>query len=328
MPTGPERNVSVRVGTASWTDPTLVRDSDWYPKRSMTAEQRLRYYASIFTLVEVDATYYYPPSRQLAGLWTDRTPPDFRFDVKAYSLLTGHPTRPDSLWPDVAAELPAEVRAKRSVYLHHLPPTAVDRAFAAFADALLPLDSAGKLAAVMFQFPPWFTNSRENRAFLRDLPGRLPGLRASVEFRHASWIGGDDGAATFSLLEEAGLAYVVVDEPQGFANSVPPVLAVTADLALVRFHGHNRETWNARNLTAAERFRYRYSTAELEEWVPRVGEVAARARETHLIMNNCWRDDGVRNARELATLLGEGLAPDPPTERPERPDEAGTPPLL
>ena len=319
--------MTIRAGTASWTDPTLVRDTDWYPRRSMSAEERLRHYASIFTLVEVDATYYYPPTRDLAGLWTRRTPEDFRFDVKAYSLLTGHPTRPDSLWPDVAEQLPAEARGKRSVYLDHLPAEAIDRAFEAFADALLPLDSAGKLGAVMFQFPPWFTNRGDNRDTLRALPERLPGLRVAVEFRHGSWVGDDGGERTFRLLQECGLAYTVVDEPQGFANSVPPVLAVTADLAVVRFHGHNAQTWNAKGITAAERFRYRYDLDELRGWVPQVRELAAQSRETHVIMNNCWQDYGVRNARELATLLDEGLAADPPPVSAET-DTSGTPPML
>lgn len=75
--------MTIRVGTASWTDPTLTKDSDWYPTRSMSAEGRLRYYASIFPVVEVDATYYHPPTRDLAALWIERTPQDFRFDIKA-----------------------------------------------------------------------------------------------------------------------------------------------------------------------------------------------------------------------------------------------------
>ena len=121
----------VRVGTASWTDRTLTRETDWYPKKSMSAKERLAYYASVFTMVEVDATYYYPPTEQLAWLWVERTPEDFRFDVKAYGLLTGHAVQRDSLWADVAEALPAEHADKRRIYLHHLPDDAADRAFAA-----------------------------------------------------------------------------------------------------------------------------------------------------------------------------------------------------
>ncbi len=300
----------VRVGTASWTDPTLVKETDWYPRKSMSAEARLRFYASVFTMVEVDASYYYPPTEHLAGLWTRRTPQDFRMDVKAYSLLTHHPTRRSSLWDDVAADLPAEHAGKSSVYLHHLPDTAVDRAFERFRTALMPLHSAGKLGAVFFQFPEWFTARRDTRRYLRSLPERLPDYQLAIEFRHHSWLDESTGERTLGLLREAGLAYVCVDEPQGFASSVPPVLTATAELAVVRFHGHNRDTWHARNISPAERFRYLYSDDELARWAPRVRELAESSRETHVVMNNCYRDYGVRNARQLAMLVGEGLQPD------------------
>ena len=295
--------MTIRVGTASWTDPTLINEADWYPKRSMTAEQRLRFYASHFRVVEVDATYYHPPTRDLAALWIDRTPEDFRFDIKSYALLTQHPTQPRSLWDEVADMVPAEHKDKKSVYLSHLPPEAVDLAWERFSDALYPLHSAGKLGAVFFQFPEYFTNRRDNRAYLDQLPERLPGYQLAVEFRHGSWMEGDSRAKTLGQLERLGLSYVAVDEPQGFPSSVPPVLATTADLAVLRMHGHNDENWKKRGITAAERFRYLYSDAELRQWAPKVTELAASARETHVLFNNCYRDYGVRNAQQLAGLL-------------------------
>ena len=297
--------MTIRVGTASWTDPTLTKEADWYPKRSMSAEQRLRFYASTFSLVEVDATYYHPPTRELAALWIERTPPDFRFDIKAYALLTQHPTQPRSLWPDVAQMVPAEHQGKKSVYLSHLPAEAVDLAWAKFADALLPLHSAGKLGAIFFQFPDYFTNRRDNRAYLDELAARLPEYQVAVEFRHGSWLDGDSEAKTLGQLERLGLAYVAVDEPQGFASSVPPVLAATSDLAVLRMHGHNNENWKKRGITAAERFRYLYSDDELRAWAPKVVDLASKARETHVLFNNCYRDYGVRNAGQLADLLSE-----------------------
>ncbi|MDP8971364.1 MAG: DUF72 domain-containing protein, partial [Actinomycetota bacterium] len=300
----------IRVGTASWTDKTLVKESDFYPRRSMSAEERLRHYAAIFTMVEVDATYYFPPTQELVGLWTRRTPTDFRMDVKAYSLLTHHPTSRRSLWEDVAAELVEDRREGPNVYLSHLPEAAVDRAWEHFREALMPLHSAGKLGAVFFQFPSWFRPGRASRAYLEQLPARLPDYRVAVEFRHGSWLGDDDRARTLGLLERLGLAYVCVDEPQGFESSVPPVLKVTTDLAVLRLHGHNRDTWQATGISPAERFRYLYGAEELAAWAPRVQELAADARETHVVFNNCYRDYGVRNARQLAELLGQGLQAD------------------
>jgi uncharacterized protein YecE (DUF72 family) len=101
------------------------------------------------------------------------------------------------------------------------------------------------------------------------------------------------------------MAYVCVDEPQGFPSSVPPVLAATSDLAVVRFHGHNRENWEKRNITPAERFRYLYSEEELAEWAPKVEGLAEQARETHVLFNNCYRDYAPKNARQFADLISE-----------------------
>ena len=301
------RQPEIRVGTASWTDPTLIKEADWYPKRSMSAEERLRFYASIFTAVEVDATYYHPPTEALAALWVDRTPQDFRFDIKAYALLTQHPAQPKSVWPEIAEQIAPEHADAKSVYLKHLPDAAQDETFERFREALMPLHSAGKLGAVFFQFPQWFTNRRDNREYLDTLPARLPDYQIAVEFRHASWLDGDSAAKTLGQLERLGLAYTCVDEPQGFKSSVPPVVAATADLAVLRMHGHNAENWERKGITAAERFRYLYSDSELQEWAPKVKQLSEGTRETHVLFNNCYRDYGVRNAKDLADLLDEDL---------------------
>src|SRR6266480_6618738 len=99
----------ILVGTSSWTDPTLVKEGGFYPLSAKSAEARLRFYASQFPLVEVDSTYYYPPSERNSELWIERTPPAFTFNVKAYSLLTNHPTRPDSLYADIRKQVSPEV---------------------------------------------------------------------------------------------------------------------------------------------------------------------------------------------------------------------------
>jgi uncharacterized protein YecE (DUF72 family) len=305
--------VTLAVGTSSWTDPTLVRDTGFYPRGASSAEQRLRYYASIFPVVEVDSTFYAPPSEQVARAWVERTPANFRMEVKAFGLLTGHPVRRESLWTDIREAVRPEHAGKKNVYATHLEPEALDESWFRFGDALAPLQAAGKLGAVVFQWPPWFTAKRANRETLEDLPRRLPGLRIAVEFRHGSWLGDDDRERTLDLLSRLGLTYVVVDEPQGFKTSVPPVVACTSELAIVRFHGHNDENWQRQGISAAERFRYLYGEKELREWVAPIRELDAQAAETHALMNNCYRDFGVRNAYELGKLLGEGLQPDAPT---------------
>lgn len=306
--------MGILVGTSSWTDPTLVRDTDFYPAGASSAEERLRHYASIFPVVEVDSTFYAPPSPDVARLWVERTPPGFRMEIKAYGLFTGHPVRPATLWKDLRGEIPTEHQDKKNVYASHLPAPLVDEAWRRFDHALRPLHDAGKLGAVVFQWPPWFTAKRANREQLEALQEHLPDYTAAVELRHGSWFSETDQDRTLRLLEEHGLTYVCVDEPQGFKTSVPPVVAATNDrLALVRFHGHNDENWQRKGISAAERFRYLYDEEELERWVTPLQELAADAAETHVLMNNCYQDYGVRNAHQLGSLLGEGLqagAPD------------------
>jgi uncharacterized protein YecE (DUF72 family) len=292
------------IGTSSWTDPTLVKEGHFYPPQARTAEARLRHYASQFPLVEVDSTYYFPPTERNAVLWIERTPPDFTFNIKAYSLLTNHPTKPDSLDADLRDELPQELIAKRNLYRQQLPDHVVEEVWRRFHDALMPLHSAGKLGAVLFQFPQWFVVGRGSKEYILECAARLEDFRIAVEFRHESWLSERNREETLSFLEQHNLPFVCVDMPQGFDSSVPPIAAATAkDLSMVRFHGRNTRAWAAKSETASERFRYEYKQEELLEWVPRIREVAERTRETHVLMNNCYRDYAVNNARQLGTLL-------------------------
>ena len=293
----------VLTGSCSWTDRTLVAEADWYPRRTMTAEERLRFYASHFPLTEIDSTYYAPPAQQQAQHWAERTPAGFRFDVKAYSLLTGHPTKPKSLWPDLRDQVAAEHAAKRNIYASHLPPDALEEAWRRFDAALRPLHDADKLGAVLFQYPPWFVPRRDNRAEVESLRERLPDYRICVEFRSPMWLAEDrDRERTLDMLEESGLVFVSLDAPA--ASGLPRLVALTnEELLVMRFHGRSDSTWSDTTGSAAERFRYLYSTQELEELARSISEVAAQARETHLLMNNCYRDYAVRNAAELRDLL-------------------------
>jgi uncharacterized protein YecE (DUF72 family) len=269
----------------------------------MSAEERLRYYASQFPLTEIDSTYYAPPSEQQARLWAQRTPDGFRFDVKAFALFTGHPTRPQSLWADIRESLPPETAGKRNVYAKHLDPEAMEEAWNRFARALEPLAEAGKLGALLFQYPPWFTPRRENRAELEALRERLPDHRICVELRSPRWLAeARDRERTLALMRERALTLVCVDAPA--ISGLPWVPEITTpELFVVRFHGRSESTWNARTASAAERFRYLYSRDELAELAPDLTRAAEQAAESHLLMNNCYRDYSVRGAAELRDLL-------------------------
>jgi uncharacterized protein YecE (DUF72 family) len=295
---------SVLTGISSWTEPTLIKESDFYPPDAKSAEDRLKFYASQFPVVEVDSTYYYPPSERNSVLWIDRTPKDFTFNIKAYSLLTNHPTKTDSLYKEVRESLPEEQAGKRAVYRDKLPRELVDEVWQRFADALLPLHSAGKLGAVLFQFPQWFVIGAASKEYIVECKERLPDFHIAVEFRQKLWMEDRNVEETLSFLERFDIPLVCVDMPQGFDSSIPPVAAVTSkDLAMVRFHGRNEEVWEKKTRTAAERFEYDYAKKELESWVPKIEDLAGQARETHVVFNNCYRDYAVKGARQLASLL-------------------------
>jgi uncharacterized protein YecE (DUF72 family) len=295
----------ILVGSCSWTDPTLIACGRFYPAGVTSAADRLRYYAGAFPLVEVDSTYYAPPSERNARLWVERTSSGFTFNVKAYALLTGHPARTDRLPTFVRDELSEAALAKRNVYRKDLSHAAVARLWEIHRSALAPLYAAGKLGAVLFQFPPWFSANSENTDYLRRLRGELPDYRVAVEFRGGGWMAPERAAATLTLLEREGLAYVSVDEPQGFRSSTPPVAAATSDLAIVRLHGRNAVTWEAKTTVASDRFNYLYETSELREWVPQIRELARQAGTAHVLFNNNYEDYGIRNARQMALLLAE-----------------------
>jgi uncharacterized protein YecE (DUF72 family) len=291
----------VLIGTSSWTDKTLIKDGNFYPSDAKTAEKRLNFYASKFPIVEVDSTYYFPPSENNSVLWIERTPKDFTFNIKAYSLLTNHPTRAESIYKDLQEALP---EGKTRVYREKLPDEVVEEVWQRFHDALMPLHSAGKLGAVLFQFPQWFVIGKKSKAYIEECADRLKDFRIAVEFRNKLWMEERNAEETLSFLEERSLPYVCVDMPQGFDSSLPPIAAVTADdIAMVRFHGRDTKAWQTKSETASERFRYDYSKDELNEWVPRIEDLSSQARETHVLMNNCYRDFAVRNARELGDLL-------------------------
>ena len=285
----------ILVGTASWTDKSLLA-SGWYPKGVASAEERLRFYAEHFPLVEVDSTYYFPPSEKNSELWVERTPERFKFNIKAFSLLTQHPTKVEALYKDLQPEVD-----KKNVYPTDLDPKTIDDVWDRFLTALEPLDKAGKLGALLFQFPPWFTIARKNKEYVLECAKRAAPYPIMVEFRHHSWMKEENQQETLDFLEGHGLPYVCVDMPQGFKSSLPPIVAATADFAAIRFHGHNDAEWESGSVQ--RRFKYLYSKEELEEWAPKVKDLSSHAKETHVLMNNCFADYAQRNAKELAALL-------------------------
>lgn len=286
-------SAAVRTGACSWADKGLTAGSSFYPRRTMKAAERLAFYASRLPLVEVTSTFRFPPTPDVARQWVDRTPDGFTMDIRAWSLLSGAPTMPDSLFEDLRDEVKVEVRDRRRLYPQHLTPAAMDECWRRFGHAVQPLASAGRLGVVILQYPSWFTPKEETRAELAALADRLPGLSLAVELRSPKWTDETNCEETFTFLEEQSLTLVCVDGNV----AAPPVVAATADVAMVRFLGHRDvedDPWP---------WPYRYSDAELRAWVPRVAELAESSRHVHLLFANAFRDDAVVNAQRMADLL-------------------------
>ena len=299
----------MRVGICSWADPALIESGGFYPKRSMSAEARLRYYASVFDTVEVNSSYYAIPDIKNTVRWVERTPLGFVFHVKAYALLTGHHPKPESLPAELQALLPRQPgRTRRGeIEAASFPPEAVDAAFRLFRAAVTPLADAGKLGYVLFQFAPWVHFERARLDYLASLAERLPGWTIAVEFRHRSWFP-EHAAEALAALGDARLAHVIVDAPIG-AGAVPRVTASTAPTAVFRLHGRNADGWlrqlRGEEPAVREKYDYLYSEAELRELLPEIGRIGEEAEQVFISFNNNNRDYPVQNARMMKRLLGQ-----------------------
>jgi len=249
----------IRLGTSGWDYPEWV--GRVYPPHG--ASDRLRYYAGLFPIVEVNSTFYRLPLVSVAGSWVRRTPAGFRFAAKFPQTIT-----------------------------HDLRLVGTDEELARFLAVLRPIREAGKFAVALLQLPPSLPFEPGTvRTFYQSLPRDLP---VAVEFRERSWLVPE----SYRLLEEFGLAYVVIDGPH-----LPIDLRVTAPFAYVRWHGHGSPTW----------YDYTYSEAEVAAWVPRVRTLAERAEVVYGFFNNHFRGDAAVNARSLGELLG--LPPPPGSSR-------------
>ncbi|GFN32749.1 DUF72 domain-containing protein [Paenibacillus xylaniclasticus] len=278
----------ITIGLAGWGD---------QEKLYRTAEanrNKLAAYGRLFKTVEVDSSFYaVQPVRNMVK-WAAETPDDFSFVVKAYQGMTGH-TRGRIPYPDEAAM------------------------FRAFRESLQPVLEAGKLAAALFQYPPWFDCTRENVRNLREARARMANIPCMLEFRHQSWFEPDMRERTLAFMRSEGWIHSVCDEPQAGPGSVPIVEAVTdRKLALVRLHGRNAEGWHSSGQPNWRdvRYLYRYSEEELADWVQRLRRLEQMTEQVIVIFNNNSGGDAPDNARQLMAMLGQEVPPIPAPEAP------------
>jgi uncharacterized protein YecE (DUF72 family) len=307
-----------RIGLSAWTDRSMLAEGQFYPRKTMTAEERLWWYAQYFDVVEVNSSFYAIPSVETAKGWVQRTPPAFLFNVKAYGLLTGHHLDAVRLPDDLRAMLPRSQRAKRTGRILNgaFSPEARRWALRELRKSLRPLRDAAKLGYVLFQLAPWVKRTDEARDALASLPRGLPGATIAVEFRHRSWFG-EHTDETLAFLRDHGLTYVTIDAPRSRAT-VPSVPALTTGTAVFRLHGRNFEGFvkqlQGKAPTVAEKYGYLYKPHELEEIARAAGALNGKAERVHVAMNNNRGDDPATNGMQLKQMLLEDWQP---------PDRAG-----
>ncbi len=292
--------MTIRFGTCSWTDPTLIK-SGFYPKGTNTPEERLKYYAGHFDTVEVDSTYYSIPSEKVAGLWAgERTPEGFTFHIKAYSALTGHPVDTKGIPLPVRDILPKDSFRERWVRIND--EEALKLCFRMFGSALRPIKDSGNLGVIVFQFPPWFLPKKKNYDYILKCKEYLPDEKLAIEFRHISWLVGRTKDQTMKFLRENNLTYISVDEPQ-FPTSPPQIAEATSDIAYIRFHGRNKENWFRKGIPTDERYNYLYSKEELKEWTGKIKRLEGLAKIIYAMFNNCHGNKAIVNAMDLKEII-------------------------
>jgi uncharacterized protein YecE (DUF72 family) len=294
----------IRVGTASWTDRTMTAKGVFYPDAVKTPEDRLRYYASRFSMVEADMGFYAIPDRSITERWVERTPDDFVFNMKAHALMTGHATDVARLPRLIRDAIPPDAVQNGRVYGKDMPMEVRDDVWRLFRDAVEPLHEAKKLGAILLQFAPWIRPNRSTPAMLARAREQLGDLPIAVEFRHPTWLEPRLRERLWAQLREQRMTYVIPDTPPGTPTSLPIVPAITTpDFAMVRLHGRRSELWGARNAAVVEKYRYLYDKRELEEWLEVILELAEEAEQVHVVFNNCYANYGAVNALEMAGML-------------------------
>jgi uncharacterized protein YecE (DUF72 family) len=266
----------IRIGTSGFSFP------DWrggviYPKGLLQKEELIYYQKELgFDTLEVNATYYALLSDKTAFAMEQKTGKGFEFVVKGFRGFT-HDPFDDRL----AGKKPS-----------------IEQAFSdieKFNFSLKPFSEAGKLGAVLLQFPVFFYPSKESQDYIVKCKKAFAGVPLVIEFRNIGWAKDE----TFGFLKENDLAYCAVDEPK-LERLMPFKSEVTSGVAYFRLHGRNQNWFNA---PASVRYDYLYSEEELESFLPDIGKMAEHSKKMYIFMNNCHAGSAVKNAKRMKQLL-------------------------
>ncbi|MRX72005.1 DUF72 domain-containing protein [Bacillus lacus] len=267
----------IYVGVTGWGDHDLL-----YPQ-GISSGSKLKEYSGHFPIVELDASFYAIQPQRNNEKWIRETPDVFKFIIKAYQGMTGH-QRGD------------------------IPFDSKEEMFAAFQLSISPYIEAGKLAMVLFQFPPWFSCKKENVEYLRWCKQQMGDIPCALEFRHQSWFKPEYYERTLSFMKEENWIHSICDEPQAGEGSIPAILVPTnSSSTLVRLHGRNVHGWNK---TGSDehwrevRYLYQYNRAELEEWAQHALSLQKSSEHVFILFNNNSGGDAAANAKQMIQLLG------------------------
>jgi len=265
----------IRIGTSGWSYPNGegTWNGNFYPPGT---KSELEYYSRFFKTVEVNSSFYRPPNPGFVANWVKRTPSDFIFAVKLWQKFT-HP----NMYRESAGEEAA------------ISNDDIDM----FRRSLEPLARAGKMGALLAQFPPSFKNSAFNQQILEAIARHFGQYRLAVELRDRSW---SDDATTATFLREHNICWVQIDEPK-FSISIASSLPLTADFSYFRFHGRNAADWWRGNVET--RYKYLYNEKEIGELAEKVKRTAGQTRMTFAYFNNHWKAFAPRNANDLLRAL-------------------------
>ena len=296
-------NRAIYIGICSWTDKTLL-SSGFYPSAAMTPASRLAFYATCFRAVEIGSTFYALPDPSRVFKWVAGTPDGFMFGVKSFALFTFHGIKFSALPGWLKSEL-GSVASDVTVRRGDLSHKQRMRLFDEFIRPIRTLHSMGRLAYLLFQFPPSWGYSREALGYIksvRDVCGPLP---LALEIRNNTWLRAENRDSFLTVLKRENIAYVAVDEPNVSWTPQSDIHLTSEWGTVVRFHGRNEAAWHNSRAPLHERFNYLYSNSELGEWKERLKGIRVDCKSTYLMFNNCVGDRAVKSAKLMSELLGE-----------------------
>jgi uncharacterized protein YecE (DUF72 family) len=279
----------IRIGTSGWSYPTGAGTWNglFYPARRPRGFDELAYYAEHFDTVEVNSTFYRVPEPDLSRSWLRRTPREFLFSVKLFQKFTH---------PDMYLQ-----RGEAKDW--DLTEADVDL----FRLGVAPLAEAGRLAAVLIQFPTSFHADSDTEGYLDWLLDAFREYPLAVELRHETWKRGG-GAATADRLARGGAAWAIVDAPFGLGMDPQAAVARAAHggLTYIRLHGRNAATW-WQHEHRDDRYDYLYTADELRPFAAAARAASATSRRVLAYMNNHFSAKAVANAAILKSQLGQPL---------------------